>query len=112
MSLFGSDKLKGKRVAILATDGFEQVEMTCPKKVLNQNGAVTHIISPNKSFVRGWNHLDWGERYKVDVSLQLARPEYYDALLIPGGVLGLDALRIEHHVVNVDRVVLGLLGGH
>ena len=91
------------KVAILVADGFEQVEMTCPKKVLNQNGAVTHIISPNKSFVRGWNHLDWGERYKVDVPLQLARPEYYDALLIPGGVLGLDALRIEHRAVDFVR---------
>ncbi|WP_138483071.1 type 1 glutamine amidotransferase domain-containing protein [Dyadobacter bucti] len=92
--------LNSFKVAILVADGFEQVEMTCPRKVLNQNGATTHVISPNKDSVRGWNHLDWGEKHKVDVPLDLARAEYYDALLLPGGVLGMDALRISHKAIE------------
>jgi protease I len=92
--------LNSFKVAILVADGFEQVEMSCPRKVLNQNGATTHLISPNKDYVRGWNHLDWGEKFKVDVPLTMARPEYYDALLVPGGVMGMDALRINQHAVD------------
>ena len=95
--------LNALKVAILVADGFEQVEMTCPRKVLNRHGAITHVISPNKDIVRGWSHLDWGERHKVDVPLDMARPEYYDALLLPGGVMGLDALRINAKAVEFVR---------
>ncbi|WP_353717672.1 type 1 glutamine amidotransferase domain-containing protein [Dyadobacter sp. 676] len=91
------------KVAILVADGFEQVEMTCPRKVLNQHGATTHLISPNKDIVKGWSHLDWGGNHAVDVPLDMARPEYYDALLLPGGVMGLDALRINHKAVDFVR---------
>ena len=92
--------LNSFKVAILVADGFEQVEMTCPRKVLNQKGATTHVISPNKNVVRGWSHLDWGERHTVDVPLTLARADYYDALLLPGGVLGMDSLRMNARAVE------------
>lgn len=95
--------LNSFKVAILVADGFEQVEMICPRKILNQIGATTHLISPNKDFVRGWSHLDWGEKHKVDVPLDMARAEYYDALLLPGGVMGLDALRIQYKAVEFVR---------
>jgi protease I len=95
--------LNSFKVAILVADGFEQVEMVCPRKVLNQIGATTHLISPNKDFVRGWSHLDWGEKHRVDVPLDMARAEYYDALLLPGGVMGLDALRINYKAIEFVR---------
>lgn len=95
--------LNSFKVAILVADGFEQVELTCPRKVLNQHGATTHVISPNKDIVKGWNHLDWGEKHQVDVPLEMARPEYYDALLLPGGVMGLDALRINQKAIDFVR---------
>jgi protease I len=92
--------LNSIKVAILVADGFEQVEMTCPRKVLNQKGATTHLISPNKNTVRGWSHLDWGEKHNVDVPLTLARADYYDALLLPGGVLGMNALRMNRRAIE------------
>lgn len=91
------------RVAILVADGFEQVEMTSPRKVLNDNGAVTHIISPNTSTVKGWNRVDWGQSHKVDVPLQQARSEYYDALVLPGGVMSIDLLRLNKKAVEFIR---------
>ncbi|WP_159468258.1 type 1 glutamine amidotransferase domain-containing protein [Dyadobacter sp. 3J3] len=91
------------KVAILVADGFEQVEMTCPRAALDKNGATTHIISPNKDSVKGWNHVDWGGTHKVDVPLDNARADYYDALVIPGGVMGLDALRINSKAVEFVR---------
>ena len=83
------------KVAILVADGFEQVEMTCPRKKLSEAGAITHIISMNKDWVKGWNRVDWGETHKVDVPLIMARAEYYDALLLPGGVMSADVLRAD-----------------
>ncbi|SEJ49483.1 protease I [Dyadobacter koreensis] len=91
------------KVAILVADGFEQVEMTCPREKLNHNGATTHIISPNKDSVKGWNHVDWGETHKVDVPLDNARADYYDALVLPGGVMNLDALRADPKAVRFVR---------
>jgi len=91
------------RVAILVADGFEQVEMTCPRKVLNQNGATTHVISPNKDSVKGWNRVDWGHDHKVDVPLNMARPEYYDALVLPGGVMSIDILRTNPKAIAFVR---------
>jgi protease I len=91
------------KVAILVTDGFEQVEMTCPRKVLSETGAITHVISPNKNSVRGWNRVDWGESYNVDVPLDMARSEYYDALVLPGGVMNADALRNDRKALAFVR---------
>jgi protease I len=86
-------KLSGKKIAILVTDGFEQVELTEPKQALEQAGAVTQIISPKPDWVKGWNHTVWGDEYTVDVPLEQANADNYDALLLPGGVMNPDKLR-------------------
>ncbi len=88
------------KVAVLVADGFEQIEMACPRKVLKQNGACVHIISPNKDVVKGWNQVDWGNEHRVDVPLTMARAEYYDALMIPGGIMSMDTLRDNVHAVR------------
>lgn len=94
------ENLKGVRVAILVTDGFEQVELTAPRKALDDAGADTSIISPKRDVVRGWNFTDWGDNFAVDVALDKARPEDFDALLLPGGVTNPDRLRIEPKAVE------------
>jgi protease I len=96
-------KLEGKKVAILVADGFEQVELTEPKKALEQAGAVTQIVSPNKAQVKGWNHTEWGDKFPVDVVLDKADPEDYDALLLPGGVMNPDKLRRNEHALQFVR---------
>ncbi|MBO0860533.1 MAG: type 1 glutamine amidotransferase [Chloracidobacterium sp.] len=96
-------KLKGKNVAILVSDGFEQVELTEPKKALERSGAKAHIVSPNKGQVRGWNHTEWGDKFPVDVSLDKADPNDYDALLLPGGVMNPDKLRGNEHALRFVR---------
>lgn len=87
------NELNGKKVAILVEKGFEQVEMTEPRQALDNAGAETHLISPQEREVRGWNHTEWGDAFEVDVPLNRARPEDYDALLLPGGVMNPDKLR-------------------
>jgi protease I len=88
-----ANELNGKKVAILVEKGFEQVELTEPKKALEQAGAQTHIISPQQETVKGWNHTDWGDDFPVDVSLDQANADDYDALVLPGGVMNPDHLR-------------------
>jgi protease I len=87
------ESLQGKKVAILVADGFEQVELTEPRKALDEAGAKTQIVSPKKDKVKGWNHTEWGQELPVDVPLSQARPEEFDALLLPGGVMNPDHLR-------------------
>ncbi|MFB9293176.1 type 1 glutamine amidotransferase domain-containing protein [Persicitalea jodogahamensis] len=87
------------KIAILVTDGFEQVELTKPREMLDAQGATTHVISPQKDEVKAWNSIDWGEKVKVDVPLDNARPEYYDALLLPGGVMNPDTLRTNKEAI-------------
>ena len=94
------ENLKGVKVAILVTDGFEQVELTEPPKALDDAGADTSIISPKRDVVRGWNFTDWGDNFAVDVPLDQARPEDFDALLLPGGVINPDRLRTEPKAVE------------
>ena len=94
-----SNSLRGLRVAILVTDGFEQVELTKPKDTLDAAGAKTLIVSPKDGQVRGWNFTDWGQNLPVDLKLDEAKPEDFDALLLPGGVINPDALRIEPKAV-------------
>jgi len=96
-------KLKGKKVAILVADGFEQVELTEPKKALEEAGAVAQIVSPNKGQVKGWNYTDWGDKLPVDVGLDKADPDDYDALLLPGGVMNPDKLRRNEHALRFVR---------
>ena len=92
--------LHGVRVAILATDGFEQSELIEPRKALDAEGAVTQIISPQIGMIRGWATKDWGEKIAVDVELDQAAPDEYDALLLPGGVFNPDALRLNPKAVT------------
>jgi protease I len=87
--------LKGVLVAILATDGFEQSELLEPRKALNEAGAETDIVSLKEGRLRGWNHSDWGQEVEVDKTLDSVDPHDYDALLLPGGVMNPDALRME-----------------
>jgi protease I len=94
------ESLQGKKVAILVTDGFEQVELTRPRKALDQAGAKTEVVSPAQGQVKGWNHTEWGDKIPVDVPLQQAKPESYDALLLPGGVMNPDHLRMNPDAVR------------
>jgi protease I len=86
-------KLDGKKVAILVTDGFEQVEMTKPREALDDAGAETKIVSPNSGQIQGMHHADKGDKFDVDIVLDDARPEEFDALMIPGGLMNPDQLR-------------------
>ena len=96
-------KLNGKKVAILVAEGFEQVEMTGPRQALEGAGAVTEIVSPAEGEVQGWNHFDKGDKFKVDVPLAEADPSDFDALLLPGGVLNPDRLRMQPAAVDFVR---------
>jgi protease I len=93
------DILKRLKVAILVTDGFEKVELTRPRDALNDAGAVTFIVSPKSSSVRSWNFTNWDEEMPVDVTLDEAKPQDFDALHLPGGVINPDALRIQPKAV-------------
>ena len=88
------NKLNGKKVAILVTDGFEQVELTQPRKALDEAGAQTIVVSPNDGEVKGWDFEDWGETIPVDMPLSEANADQFDALLLPGGVMNPDKLRM------------------
>jgi protease I len=86
-------KLKNIRVAILAADGFEQIELVEPRKALEQAAAATKIVSPAHPEVQGWNHFDAADKFPVDVHLERANADEFDALLLPGGVANADTLR-------------------
>lgn len=92
-------KLTGKKIAILVADGFEQIEMTAPRKAFEDAGATTQLISPNTDSVKGWQHTDWGYSFDVDVSLKKADTNNYQALLLPGGVMNPDKLRWDKDAV-------------
>ena len=91
--------LKGKKIAILATDGFEQSELFDPKKNLEKAGAETEIISLEEGEIKGWNHTDWGKKVDVDKLIGQAKVADYDALVLPGGVINPDKLRINKAAV-------------
>ncbi|HSU95159.1 MAG TPA: type 1 glutamine amidotransferase domain-containing protein [Gemmatimonadaceae bacterium] len=95
--------LSGKRVAILATDGVEQIELTEPRKALDAAGASTKVVSPKSGSIKGWNHTNWGDPIKVDVTLDNTSPDDYDALMLPGGVMNPDHLRMNENAVNFVR---------
>jgi protease I len=98
-----ASNLTGKKIAILATDGFEQVELTEPRKALDQAGATTVVISPKAGEIKGWKLKEWGDPVKVDKTLDDASPSDYDALVLPGGVINPDHLRMEPKAVNFVR---------
>ena len=85
--------LTNKKIAILATDGFEYVELAEPRKALHDAGAHTEVVSPKEGTIQGWNHDKPGDTVAVDVTLKQAHPDNYDALLLPGGVMNPDQLR-------------------
>ena len=91
--------LDGMKVAILVTDGFEQVEMTEPRKALDDAGADTHLVSPKTDSVRGWKFTDWGDEFPVDDPLDKANVQAFDALVLPGGVINPDRLRMQPNAV-------------
>jgi protease I len=95
--------LRGRRVAILATDGVEQVELEVPRKVLDSAGAITHLIAPDEGSIQAMNHDDKGARIPVDKILADVRPDEYDALFLPGGVANPDRLRMNVRAVHFVR---------
>lgn len=94
-----TQSLRGLKIAILATDGFEQSELTEPRQALRDAGADTEIVSPKPGKLRGWKLKDWGDEVGVDQGLEDADPKDYDALVLPGGVLNPDALRMQPRAV-------------
>jgi protease I len=95
--------LDGMKVAILVAEGFEQVELTEPRKALDEAGARTQVVSPAQGEVQGWNHFDKGDKVRVDVPLNSADVEDFDALLLPGGVANPDQLRTNPRAVEFVR---------
>src|SRR5215210_2202061 len=96
-------KLAGKKVALLVADGFEQAEMTKPREALNEAGAETKIVSPSSDQIQGMNHADKGDKFDVDIPLEKARPEEFDALMIPGGLMNPDQLRSTEEALDFVR---------
>ena len=90
-----------KRVLILATDGFEQSELIEPRKALEAAGIETVVASPRSGSIKGWKHSDWGESVTVDASLDEVSAEDFDGLLLPGGQMNPDALRLEERVIEL-----------
>ncbi len=95
--------LSGKRVAVVATDGVEQVELTSPKRALEGHGVKVDIIAPKSGHIRAWKHTEWGERIAVDHAIEEARADDYDALVLPGGVMNPDKLRRDERVLAFVR---------
>ncbi len=92
-----------KRVMILATDGFEQSELTGPKQRLEQAGFETVVVAPKAGEIKGWQHTDWGDPVKVDLTLDQANAADFDALVLPGGQMNPDKLRMEDKAVQIAR---------
>jgi protease I len=92
--------LQGMRVAILATDGFEQSELLEPKMALENVGAATFVVAPSEDKIKGWNHQNWGIELPVDIPLKSAKAADLHALLLPGGVMNPDQLRMDQNAVR------------
>jgi protease I len=103
-----SKDLHGKRIAFLLTDGFEQVEMTEPRKALEEAGARTEIVSPSMGEIQGMNHNDKGDKFKVDIKLDTADPAEFAALVLPGGVVNADDLRTYPQAVSFVKAFFDL----
>jgi len=98
-----SNTLQGKRVAILATHGFEQAELLEPRKALDAAGATTTVVSPEKGKIKGWKMKNWGDEVSVDETLDATNPDNFDALLLPGGVANPDSLRLAPKAIEFIR---------
>lgn len=95
--------LSGKKIAILSTNGFEQSELTEPKRQLAEAGATVHVVSPEEGEIKGWDEDDWGDSVAVDRALADAKVEDYDGLVLPGGQINPDLLRLEPKAVQLIR---------
>lgn len=93
-------KLNNKKAAIVVADGFEEVEFTKPLEALKNSGVSTEVISIKAGKVKAWAKKEWGKEYKVDKSIDQANAKDYDALVLPGGVMNPDQLRMNKHVIN------------
>lgn len=94
------NKLNGKRIAILATDGVEQVELTKPRDALREAGAQAVVVSPKGNEIKAWQHDHWGDTIHVDVPLEQASADEFDGLMVPGGVMSPDRLRQNEQAVR------------
>lgn len=95
-----TQKLKGKKVAIITENGFEEVELTSPLEILKQAGATVKIVSPQKDKVKAWDHDHWSIELPVDLQIDAAEPADFDAVVIPGGVLNPDTARTNPKCVE------------
>jgi len=98
-----SQRLQGRKVAVLATDGFEQVELQKPVDALREEGAEVQVVAPHGGEIQGYNHHDKGQMVPVDRELSQVRPEDYDALVLPGGVINPDQLRLVPPAIDFVR---------
>jgi protease I len=98
-----AEQLAGRRVAALVAKGFEQEELLQPRDALTAAGAIVHVVSPETFTVLGWNHTEWGDEIAVDRSLDDVRADDYDALLLPGGVMNPDRLRMNPKAVQLVK---------
>lgn len=98
-----TNDLSGKRIAILVANGFEQIELTDPREALKDAGATTDLVSIEDDEVKGWEHTEWGDTFDVDVRMDDAEADEYDALLLPGGVMNPDHLRRDERVQRFVR---------
>lgn len=110
--------IKDTKVAILVTDGFEQSELESPRAALDLEGALTVIVSPNKANVKGWKDGGWGDSFPVNQHLDSADPREFDALVLPGGVINPDQLRVNEaavkfvqHFVSEGKVIAAICHG-
>lgn len=113
-----AQKLSGKRVAVLATDGVEQVELTEPMRALKEAGAEAQLVAPNAGSIQAFNHHDKADVFRVDAALDSIRAESFDALVLPGGVINPDMLRLEpaaiafvKHFVEAKKPIAAICHG-
>jgi protease I len=98
-------QLKGKTIAILATNGFEQSELEVPRDRLKAAGATIHIVSPDGGEIKGWDKKDWGRAVKVDKTLDQVSADDYDAIVLPGGQINPDLLRINRAAIDLIKTI-------
>ena len=101
----GQQELRGKRIAVLMTDGVEQVEYTSPRGFLEEHGAQVTLVSPKGKGedIQGFNHMSPGDKFKVEMNVRDARPNDFDALVLPGGVANPDQLRLSKESIGFIR---------
>lgn len=99
-------KIKDAHILLIATTGFEQLELTVPRDELRKAGAKVDIASQDGKPIRGWNLTDWGETVPADLKIAAAKPDHYDALVLPGGVMNPDRLRLDEDALRIVRSFL------